>query len=70
MSSSNSRVVAAKIDQAAKCREERCDASRQDALNAWKEYQLTGMHAGADEVIAWLDTWGGEREFSAPTGHK
>jgi predicted transcriptional regulator len=51
-------------------REEKREAFRQDTLNAWKEYQTTGMHAGADEVAAWLDTWGDDAELPAPPCQK
>jgi len=51
-------------------REEQREALRQDTLNAWKEYQSTGMYAGADEVTAWLDTWGDDAELPAPPCHK
>ena len=47
-------------------REEKRKALRQDATNAWKEYQSTGMHIGAQEVTAWLETWGEADEQSAP----
>ena len=51
-------------------REEKREALRQDTLNAWKDYQATGMHVGADEITAWLETWGDENELSAPECHK
>lgn len=51
-------------------REEKREAFRQDGLNAWKEYQETGLHATGDEVIAWLETWGEENEKPAPVCHK
>lgn len=51
-------------------REEKREALRQDAINAWKEYQSTGMHVGAEEVTAWLETWGEDNEQSAPVCHK
>jgi predicted transcriptional regulator len=51
-------------------REEKREALRQDAINAWKEYQSTGMHVGAEEVTAWLETWGEEDEQAAPVCHK
>ena len=41
-------------------REEKQEAFRRDTLNAWKEYQETGLYATGDEVIAWLETWGEE----------
>lgn len=51
-------------------REEKRDAFRQDAINAWNEYRETGLHVTGDEVIAWLDTWGEENEKAAPACHK
>lgn len=47
-------------------REEKREAFRQDAINAWNEYQETGLHVNGDEVIEWLDTWGEENEKAAP----
>lgn len=35
-------------------REERRQALRQDAIDAWNAYQLTGEHATMEEVDAWL----------------
>ncbi len=51
-------------------REEKREALRQDGINAWNEYQATGLHVTGDEVIAWLDTWGEENEQTAPVCHK
>jgi predicted transcriptional regulator len=51
-------------------REEKRETFRRDTLNAWKEYQETGLHATGDEVIAWLETWGEENEQAAPVCHK
>ncbi|ATQ79099.1 CopG family transcriptional regulator [Massilia violaceinigra] len=51
-------------------REEKREASRQETLDAWKEYQVTGLHVTGDEVIAWLETWGDENELPAPECHK
>lgn len=51
-------------------REERREAFRQDALNAWEEYQATGLHATAEEVEKWLGSWGKEDEVPAPKCHK
>lgn len=51
-------------------REERREVFRQEAVNAWREYQDTGLHASADEVLAWLATWGEEHEVAAPACHK
>jgi len=35
-------------------REEKREALRQDAINAWKEYQATGLHVTMAEADAWL----------------
>ncbi len=51
-------------------REEKREALRQDAVNVWNEYKTTGMHVSADEVTAWLETWGDENEQAAPICHK
>lgn len=51
-------------------REEKREAFRQGAINAWNEYQETGLHVTGDEIIAWLDTWGEENEKAAPACHK
>lgn len=51
-------------------REERREAFRQDAINAWDEYQATGMHANGGEVTTWLESWGEENEQPAPECHK
>ena len=51
-------------------REEQREALKQDTLNAWVEYQETGLHATGDEVQAWLMTWGEENETPAPVCHK
>lgn len=51
-------------------REEKRESFRQDATNAWTEYQETGLHATGDEVIAWLDSWGEEHEKAAPACHR
>jgi predicted transcriptional regulator len=47
-------------------REERRAAFRWDVLAAWNEYRQTGLHATADEVDAWLATWGTDGEAPAP----
>lgn len=35
-------------------REEKRESFRQDALLAWNEYQLTGLHVTSEEADAWL----------------
>lgn len=51
-------------------REEKREAFRQEAINAWKEHQETGLHATAAEVDAWLASWGTDNELPAPICHK
>lgn len=51
-------------------REEQREALKQDTLNAWAEFQKTGLHATSSEVQSWLATWGEENETTAPTCHK
>lgn len=51
-------------------REEKREAFRQDAIDGWREVETTGMHVGADEVKAWLETWGDDDEQPAPECHK
>lgn len=47
-------------------REEKREALRHDTLNAWEEFQATGLHATADEVDKWLASWGTDSELPAP----
>ncbi len=41
---------------------ESCDA-------ALKHFDETGLHATHDEVTAWMDSWGTEKELPTPTCH-
>ena len=50
--------------------EEKREAFRQDTLKAWEEYRATGLHATAEEVDAWLASWGTDDELSAPVCHE
>lgn len=49
---------------------EKRQSFRQEAINAWHEYQESGLHLTGDEVNIWLDTWGEENEDSTPPCHK
>jgi predicted transcriptional regulator len=49
--------------------EERREALRADTLQAWQHYRATGLHATANEVDAWLATWGTDDERPAPACH-
>lgn len=59
------RVVKEAIEQYLD-REEKQEAFRRDTLKAWQEYEETGMHVDADEVSAWLNTWGDDAEVAPP----
>lgn len=50
-------------------REEKRESLRQEALDAWREYKETGLHVTGDEVIAWLETWGDDKEMPPPKCH-
>lgn len=50
--------------------EERREAFRQDTLEAWEEYRTTGLHVTAEEVDAWLTSWGTDKELPAPACHE
>ena len=50
-------------------REEKREALRQETLDAWDEFQATGLHVTGDEVEKWLSTWGTDDELSTPECH-
>lgn len=51
-------------------REEKREAFRQSTLDAWEEYRATGLHATAQEVEAWLATWGSDEPSPPPACHQ
>lgn len=51
-------------------REEFQETLRKDTLAAWEEFQETNLHATAQEVENWLESWGDEDELPAPECHK
>ncbi len=51
-------------------REEKRETFRKETLEAWEEFQVTGLHATADEVDTWLASWGTDNEMPAPLCHK
>ena len=51
-------------------REERTEAFRRDTLDAWQEFQETGLHVSLEEADQWLAGWGTETEGGAPACHK
>lgn len=50
-------------------REEKREAFYEYAEEAWAEYQKTGLHVNAEEVITWLETWGSDNEAAPPLCH-
>lgn len=42
--------------------QESCDA-------ALKHFDETGLHASSAEVLAWVDSWGTEKELPSPVCH-
>jgi predicted transcriptional regulator len=50
-------------------REEKRESFRQDATKAWDDFQTTGLYASAEEVEAWLASWGTDDELPAPICH-
>jgi len=50
-------------------REEKRQSLHQEAVAAWQELKETGLHATGDEVVAWLDSWGTDKEQPAPECH-
>jgi predicted transcriptional regulator len=51
-------------------REEKRDAFHQDALSAWAEYQITGLHVTAEEADAWLARLEAGKDADPPKCHK
>ncbi len=51
-------------------REERKEAFRRDTLDAWQEFQETGLHVSLEEADQWLAGWGTDAEGGTPRGHK
>lgn len=51
-------------------REEKREQLKGDALAAWQAYQDTRLHASAEEVSAWLETWGTDHETDPPQCHE
>ena len=47
-------------------REEKREQFKTHVLRSWQQYQETGLHVTDDELVAWLETWGGEQEVEAP----
>ena len=50
-------------------REEKRETVRQDAITAWDEYQLTGLHVTMAEADAWLVKLEGGQDVEPPKSH-
>ena len=50
-------------------REEKREAVRQDAIAAWDEYQLTGLHVTMGEADAWLAKLENGQDVEPPAAH-
>jgi len=47
-------------------REEEIERRNKDADEAWKEYRETGQYVSHEDMTAWLDTWGTDKEAQCP----
>ncbi|HLB05278.1 MAG TPA: ribbon-helix-helix protein, CopG family [Thermodesulfobacteriota bacterium] len=43
-------------------REEEAEKLRQETIERWKAYKKDGKHVSNEAMIAWLDTWGTDKE--------
>ena len=50
-------------------REEKREAVRQDGIQAWNEYQATGLHVTQDEADAWLGKLEAGEDVEPPACH-
>lgn len=50
-------------------REEKREAYRQDGINAWNEYQKTGLHVSLEEADAWLAQLEAGKDVEPPECH-
>ena len=50
-------------------REEKRESFRQDAINAWDEYQSSGLHVTLQEADAWLEKLETGQDVEPPECH-
>jgi len=50
-------------------REEKREAYRQDGINAWNEYQITGLHVSQEEADTWLAQLEAGKDVEPPECH-
>ncbi len=51
-------------------REEKREQFRQDTLDAWEEYETTGLHLTAEEADVWLAKLGAGENCAPPECHR
>ncbi len=51
-------------------REEARESFVKEAVASWTSYQQTGLHLTGEEVNAWLDSWGTDKETDLPDCHE
>ncbi len=51
-------------------REEQRESFRQEALDAWRDYQETGLHVGGDDADAWLAKLEAGSDVEPPKCHE
>ena len=51
-------------------REEQRESFRQDALRAWEDYQVDGLHVTAQDADAWLARLEAGEEAEMPKAHR
>jgi predicted transcriptional regulator len=49
--------------------EEAREALRKAALESWRDYEESGLHASGEEIVRWVKTWGTDNELEAPECH-
>jgi len=47
-------------------KEEEIEKRNREADEAWKEYRQTGKGVSHEEITAWLDSWGTDKETPCP----
>ncbi|MBI4745406.1 MAG: ribbon-helix-helix protein, CopG family [Deltaproteobacteria bacterium] len=51
-------------------REEAAEKLLQETIERWKAYQKDGKQISNEAMIAWLDTWGSDKETGRPLCEK
>ena len=47
-------------------KEEEIEKRNREADEAWEEYRQTGKGVSLEEITAWLDSWGTDKETTCP----